>query len=319
MQSPAIGGITIALNQSAERRVLIYVFGPRQHGKATNWKSRMPKRLTEVQLSSYRENGIVFPIAVLPPAVIGDARRRVESILQNKGGPVSPDILYYKTNLVFRWLDEIAHSPALLDAVEDLIGPDILLWSCSFAIKQPHSPGHFTWHQDARYWGQTPPIALTCWLAFGRVGRENGSVRFLLGSHRFGILPHRETFGTDNFLSRGQEVAELPANCAETAAILQPGEISIHDALTIHGSGPNESDQARIGCLLTFIPTYVRHERVRESAMLMRGFDRFGYHDLEGSPSGDMLPADLEARRAAMQKMGTHQDETRLSASGQAR
>jgi non-heme Fe2+,alpha-ketoglutarate-dependent halogenase len=276
----------------------------------------MPKRLVATQIDQFREDGVIFPIPVLSGTDISEARERLDTVLQSSPGPSSPrEFLGYKSNLVFRWLDDIAHSTTLLDVVEDLAGPDILLWSCSFAIKQPRSPGRFTWHQDATYWGLTPPIALTCWLAFGEVGPQNGGVRFLRSSHRLGILPHRNTFSRDNFLSRGQEIEQLPKQCVEAAACLQPGEMSIHDALTAHSSGPNESEEPRIGCLLTFIPTYVRHERVRESAMLMRGFDRFGYHDLERRPGGDMLPADVEARNIAMFKMGTYQDESRLKTS----
>jgi non-haem Fe2+, alpha-ketoglutarate-dependent halogenase len=273
----------------------------------------MPKGLTVDQIEKYREDGVVFPIPVLSKTHITEARQRFDAMLNTVPGSASPrELLGYKTNLVFRWLDDIAHSPRLLDVVEDLIGPDILLWSCTFAIKQPRSPGRFTWHQDATYWGQTPPIALTCWLAFGEAGPQNGGVRFLRGSHRLGVLPHRNTPSSDNFLSRGQEIEELPKQCVEAAAVLQPGEMSVHDALTAHSSGPNESNDARIGCLLTFIPPYVRHERVRESAMLMRGFDRFGYHDLEQRPSGDLGSADILARNAAMCKMGTYQDESPL-------
>jgi non-haem Fe2+, alpha-ketoglutarate-dependent halogenase len=275
----------------------------------------MSKHLAASQIDSFRENGIIFPIPVLSDSAIDEARQRLDAVLQSDRGPSSPrGFLGYKSNLVFRWLDDIAHAPALLDVVEDLLGKDILLWSCAFAIKSPRSPGRFTWHQDATYWGLTPPIALTCWLAFGEVGPQNGGVRFLQGSHRLGILPHRNTFSSDNFLSRGQEIERLPTQCVEVAACLKPGEISVHDALTAHSSGPNESERPRIGCLLTFIPTYVRHERLRESAMLMRGFDRFGYHDLESRPLGDMLPADVQARNIAMAKMGTYQDETRLEA-----
>lgn len=273
----------------------------------------MPKYLTLEQIGRYREDGVLFPVSVLPSEQIDESRKRLDAIV-GAGAEASllKDYLGYKTNLVYRWVDDIAHTLLLLDVVEDLIGPDILLWSCSFAIKQPRSPGRYTWHQDVTYWGLTPPIALTCWLAFGVAGPHNGGVRYLRGSHNLGLLPHRNTFSADNFLSRGQEIEKLPAQCAEVAATLEPGEISIHDGLTAHCSGPNESNEERIGCLLTFIPTYVRHERVRESAMLMRGRDRFGYHDLERRPEDDLAEADILARQAAMRKMGTFQEESSL-------
>jgi ectoine hydroxylase-related dioxygenase (phytanoyl-CoA dioxygenase family) len=278
----------------------------------------MPKRLTDAQVKSFRDDGALFPVAVLPAEAARAAREKLDALLHSKDtAALARDVLGYKTNLVLRWVDDIAHTPALLDIVEDLIGPDILLWSCTFAIKQPKSGGHFSWHQDATYWGLSPPVALTCWLAFGEVGPDNGGVRFLLGSHKLGILSHRNTFAADNFLSRGQTIAELPKACVESVARLHPGEISIHDALAAHSSGPNESAEPRIGCLLTFIPTFVRHERVRESAMLMRGFDRFGYHDDERRPSGDLLPTELDARAIAMRKMGTYQDESLLKANQQ--
>jgi hypothetical protein len=275
----------------------------------------MSKRLSADQIKAFHEDGVTFPVPVLSPSAIQKARKQLDAVLQSGGPSPARDFLGYKSNLVFRWLDDIAHTPALLDVVEDLLGRDILLWSCTFAIKPPRSQGRYTWHQDATYWGLTPPIALTCWLAFGKVGPKNGGMRFLRGSHRLGVLPHRNTFSSNNFLFRGQEIEALPRHCVEVASCLQPGEISVHDSLTAHSSGPNESDEPRIGCLLIFIPTFVRHERQRESAMLMRGFDRFGYHDLEERPSGDMLAAEIHARNIAMAKMGTYQDETRLAAS----
>src|SRR6516225_5891257 len=179
----------------------------------------MPKRLTDAQVKSFRDDGALFPVAVLLAEAARAAREKLDALLHsNETAALARGVLGYKTNLVLRWVDDIAHTPALLDIVEDLIGPDILLWSCTFAIKQPKSGGYFSWHQDATYWGLSPPVALTCWIAFGEVGPDNGGVRFLLGSHRLGILTHRNTFTADNFLSRGQTITELPKSCAESVA-----------------------------------------------------------------------------------------------------
>ena len=80
--------------------------------------------------------------------------------------------LRHKTHLLFTWADELVHNAEILDAVEDLIGPDILCWTTNFFIKEAHSPGFVSWHQDSTYWGLDPADVVTAWVALHRRARE---------------------------------------------------------------------------------------------------------------------------------------------------
>ena len=96
--------------------------------------------------------------------------------------------------------------PTILDAVEDVLGPNLLVWSTSFFIKEARDPAYVSWHQDATYWGLSAPDVLTAWVAFTDATVENGAMRMVPGSHAE-QLEHRDTFAPHNLLSRGQEIA----------------------------------------------------------------------------------------------------------------
>ncbi len=263
----------------------------------------------------FARDGFLFPFRVLNREAAESARTRVLSLLEeHSGNPEIDDFLGYKANLAFRWIDDIVHEPRLLDAVEDLLGPDLLLWSCSLLIKPPRSRGRYTWHQDATYWGLEPPSAVSAWLALGDVVPENGGLRCLPGLHARGQLPHVNTFAEDVMLPRGQEIRDLDEDTLAQAVDmrLQSGEASFHHVFTPHASGPNRSDDYRIGLQTVFIPASVRHRDGRESAMLMRGRDDFGHFESEARPRADLDDAARAAHRAAMTRMGTWRAEQEL-------
>ena len=183
----------------------------------------------------FQRDGFVFPVRVLPRAAARRARGLfLEARRAARRDPAMAAVLDYKANLALRWVDDIVRVPALLDAVAALLGPDLLLWSCSFVDKAPRSAGRYTWHQDATYWGLTPPLGVTVWLALGDVGPENGGLSFVPGVHRGGQLPHSDTFAADVLLPRGQRIDALPDADkavaappveAEAALVLAPGEL----------------------------------------------------------------------------------------------
>ena len=122
------------------------------------------------------------------------------------GAPIRSE-MKHKTHLLFRWAADLARNSRVLDAVEDLIGPDILCWSTTFFIKEAHSPSFISYHQDLTYWGLDPADVVTAWVALAPATIESGAMRFLPGSHTTEVLPHKDTFNKDNLLTRGQEVA----------------------------------------------------------------------------------------------------------------
>jgi len=269
--------------------------------------------LSADEVERFARDGFLFPLRVMDPGAADEARARALALMAEREDAI--DLLGYKANLAFRWIDDIVHTPALLDAVADVLGPHLLLWSCSFAIKPPRSAGRFTWHQDATYWGLEPPVGLTAWLALGAVDQANGAMQFLPGAHRDGQLPHVNTFAPDVMLPRGQEIVELPSP-ARVDLRLASGEASLHHVFTPHASGPNGGGAHRIGCSMVFIPTHVRQARGREAAMLVRGEDRHANFELEPRPAGDGDVASLAARETAVRMMATYKAEQRLRAEG---
>lgn len=261
----------------------------------------MPKVLSQDAVAEYQRDGFFFPIRVMSAEDAAGYRAKLEAYETLTGGPIGSN-MRHKVNVLFTWGNEIVRHPAILDVVEDVLGPNILCWSSSFFIKEAQHPGYISFHQDATYWGLDPPDVMTAWLAFTPVTLETGPMQFLPGSHKQMQIPHRDTFVDDNLLTRGQEV-EVEVDESETATVLlEPGEISLHHVLLVHGSKPNTSPDRRIGLAVRYMPTHVRQQKVRDSAMLVRGVDEYGYYDMEPEPEADADDDAIAAHAEAMER-----------------
>lgn len=261
----------------------------------------MGKLLSAEAVSRYRRDGYHFPVGVLSADEARSYRDRLEEQERTLGGPLSGN-MRHKVHLLFTWANELARHPKILDAVEDVIGPDILCWSTTFFTKEAHSPSFVSWHQDATYWGLSTDDVITAWVAFADAPVESGAMKFWPGSHLRNQLEHRDTFAADNLLSRGQEIAvDVPAGEGVDVA-LKAGEMSLHHVLLVHGSGPNTTGDRRIGYAIRYIPPHVRQLKVRDSAMLVRGRDRHGNFDPEPAPRADLDAAALAAHHDAVER-----------------
>lgn len=250
----------------------------------------MPKMLTPAQIEQYREEGFVSPIRVMSEAAAAEYRRRLEAFEAKSGGPLGGD-LRHKSHLLFTWLAELVRHDRILDAIEDLYGPDLLCWSTNFFIKEKANPAFVSWHQDSTYWGLSKPDVVSAWIAFTPAHSGNGAMQVIPGTHKTDQIPHRDTFDKHNLLTRGQEVAvDVDESKAVTIA-LAPGEMSLHHVRLVHGSPPNTSADRRIGFAIRYVPTSVSQVAGEDSATLVRGTDRFGHFELEPRPSRDLDPA----------------------------
>jgi non-heme Fe2+,alpha-ketoglutarate-dependent halogenase len=246
--------------------------------------------LTEDAVRNYRETGYLAPIRVLTTAEADQIRAKLEAF-EAGAGPLAGK-LRQKSHLLFTWLNDLIRHERILDAVEDVIGGDILCWGTSFFIKEPRNPAFVSWHQDSTYWGLEPADIVTAWVALSDSTPENGAMRVVPGSHTMAQVPHRDTFRAENLLSRGQEVmVDVDDSRADTLA-LKAGEMSLHHVRLIHGSEPNPSDRRRIGFAIRYLPTYVRQVAgSHDWATLVRGEDRYGNFELEQRPDADMSEA----------------------------
>ncbi|MBD0271642.1 MAG: phytanoyl-CoA dioxygenase family protein [Acetobacteraceae bacterium] len=261
----------------------------------------MPKLLSETEVASFWQDGFHFPVRVLTDAETERFRGALEAHEAATGGPLASN-MRHKVHLLFTWAADLVRHPRILDAVEDLLGPDILCWSTTFFIKEPRTPDYVSWHQDATYWGLDPDDVVTAWVALSDAPVESGAMEFIPGSHRMGQLPHADTFHEHNLLSRGQEIAVRVDADKAVRVPLKAGEMSLHHVKLAHFSGPNTTDARRIGLAIRYIPPHVHQLKVRDSATLARGRDVGGHYELEPAPRADRDEAALAAHRAAMER-----------------
>ena len=258
----------------------------------------MGKVLSDAQVAAYRRDGIRFPLDVMSPQEAAALRARFEATEAAHGGRIPPRI-NQKPHLLYTWIAALIRDARILDAVEDVLGPDLLCWGAQFFAKNAHDPSYVSWHQDGTYWGLSSPDVVTAWVALTPSVPQNGCMQVVPGTH-LRQVEHVDTFADSNLLSRGQEIRVDVRDGDKVPVILQPGQMSLHHVLLFHGSEPNTSDDRRIGFAIRYVPTHVRQVNgPRESATLVRGTDRHGHFDLEPPPEADMHP-DAVARHAAI-------------------
>jgi ectoine hydroxylase-related dioxygenase (phytanoyl-CoA dioxygenase family) len=247
----------------------------------------MPKSLTETEIAAYEREGYLAPVPVMSEAEARELRATLERIEAGMGGPLRGD-LRHKAHLLFPFLADLIRHPAILDAIEDVLGPDILCWNTNFFIKEAETPSFVSWHQDSTYWGLSSPDVCTAWVALTPSNLDNGAMAVIPASHMMDQIPHRDTFDRHNLLTRGQEIAVEVDESAGVPLVLRPGEMSLHHVRLVHGSPPNPSNDRRIGFAIRYIPTSIRQLEGSDSATLVRGEDRYGHFELEPRPERDM-------------------------------
>lgn len=240
----------------------------------------------------YERDGVVLP-GSLPRAMPLDVARSLGAkviALQASTGK-APGGLLQHGHTRYRWMYDIVTNPIILNAVEHCLrSSDILCWSCSVFAKPPRSAGYVGWHQDIAYWGLQPADSVvTAWVALTDVGDASGPMELYRGSHREPSPSQVDTRSPDNMLSRGQEIAwTAPIDPQRVArATMAAGCFSLHHASLAHASGPNGSDGWRIGVAIRYMPCSAWSERAEETAMLVRGRDRYGHFTLERPPADD--------------------------------
>jgi non-heme Fe2+,alpha-ketoglutarate-dependent halogenase len=250
----------------------------------------MPKILTQAQIDRFQRDGYLAPIRVMSEEDAAAVRARLEAHERQTGGPLRGD-LRHKSHLLFTWLADLVRKDTIIDAIEDLYGPNLLCWTSNFFIKEARNPAFVSWHQDSTYWGLSKPDVVTAWVALSPSNEANGAMEVIPGTHMMDQIPHRDTFDKNNLLTRGQEVAVEVDQSKAVRLDLRPGEISLHHVRIVHGSPPNPSNDRRIGFAIRYIPTDVRQIEGEDSATLVRGVDEYRTFEHEPRPTRDLDPA----------------------------
>jgi non-haem Fe2+, alpha-ketoglutarate-dependent halogenase len=265
----------------------------------------MPKVLTQDQINRYQRDGAVAPVFLMSRTEIEAYRRKFDALEATIGGEAQARFRI-KAHLPFPWLTELTRHPRMIDAVEDLIGPDVILWGSSFFTKKARDVRFVSWHQDSTYYGLEPPESITCWIGFTDARKESGCMRIVPGSHNGpAILPHVETYAKDNLLARGQTIQNVDESSLVYLEV-DAGEFSIHHNKTIHSSQPNNADTPRIGFAVHFAAPHVRQVQFAgATATVLRGQDRFGHWQPEPQPKQDFDPVCLAAMDEAWARYRT--------------
>ncbi len=257
---------------------------------------------------TYRRDGVISARVVSEAEA---ARHRAE--LERGEDRLGPLHYLDKVHTVMTSPYQLATHPAVLDVVESLIGPDILLYNSTYIIKEPGSDAFVAWHQDLTYWGlEDPEAQVSMWLALSPATMASGCMSMILGSHSAGAVVHVKDATDANVLLMGQRIESVDPSTAVPIA-LAPGEASFHHGWTVHASAPNTSTDRRIGLNVQYLAPHSRHvDGDSMSAILVRGSDAYGHFGEDLAPASDFEPTAINRWRAldAAMKAGFGADQT---------
>ena len=244
--------------------------------------------------ANYERDGFISPVRIVDEATAREERRTLEWAESELGSMHYID----KVHTVLTSAMELATHHNALDVVEACIGPDILLYNTTYIIKEPGSAAHVAWHQDLTYWGLSDPHAqVSMWLALAPATKASGCMTMIPGSHLLGQLEHAPSGNDHNVLLLDQHIASLDTT-GQVPCELHPGEASFHHGWTQHSSGPNVSDDRRIGLNVQYLAPHSRQANERGSAILVRGEDRFDHFGIDRAPETDLEPNAVAEWRA---------------------
>ena len=233
--------------------------------------------LTDQQVKQYNDQGYIAPINALTKEEAATVKEEIELIDKKMPNEID-NSGRYNVHLISPKLDKIVHHSKILDAVESVIGRNILVCSTTLFIKNANQEGFVSYHQDAKYIGLEPHNWVSAWVAITDSHEENGCMRMWPGSH-IEVKDHKEKFDKGNLLTRGQTVERVPENEVKPVE-LKAGQVSLHHPRIVHGSGVNRSSDRRIGFVIqSYIGTNVKQTLGRNGVQLARGIDEFQYHE----------------------------------------
>ncbi len=252
--------------------------------------------LSSNQLKQYEDEGFVSPINIFSKEKANEIRNEIEFIENEIPGELE-EAGRYNAHLISPLLDEVTHNSKILDAVQSLIGENILVCGTTLFIKNPNEKGFVSFHQDAKYIGLEPYNWVTAWVAITDSNEKNGCMRMWSGSHKDNLKKHNQKFNEGNLLTRGQTVENVPKE-QTTPIILKAGQMSLHHPTVVHGSDLNKTDDRRIGFVIqSYIGADVKQVHGKNGVQIARGVDKFNYHEKIRRPKKLMDTNDLKLKK----------------------
>lgn len=243
----------------------------------------MLKVLMPYQVESYQGDGLLFPLPALSAAEVEYFRSCHDELDRRLGGRATA-VQKGDRHLDVKWICDLATHPAVLDAVEDIIGPDILIHSSTIFTKYAQDEKFVSWHQDSHYWGLSEPRLVSAWIALTDSTIANGCLRVLPRTHTR-AFEHLEEPHKTNILTRGHTVSGSVDMDQAIDIVLRAGQMSFHHANLIHGSNPNTSTGPRIGVAVRYVATAVKQKKSHIPVILARGRDDYHHYQLQERPT----------------------------------
>ena len=265
--------------------------------------------LTAKQLEHYKNKGYISPVNALSVTEAQEIREEIEKIEKNWPGALEGINRNY-VHLISPILNKVCLNKNILDAVESIIGKNILICGTTLFIKNPNEKGFVSFHQDAKYIGLEPHNWVTVWLAVTNTNEKNGCMRMLPGSHKENLKTHEQKFDENNLLTRGQTIIDVPLD-KTVPIILKPGQVSLHHPTIVHGSGLNQSNDRRIGFVIqSYIGTNVNQVIGKMYVQKARGNDRYKFHRYS------KIPLELMGKKEVLSQNKANKELSKIFYSG---
>ncbi len=272
----------------------------------------MPKKLTKTQVSQYNESGFVSPINVLTREEVASCVEEIEAFEAETGKLI--DFPYKsRSHQIFSWADRLVHHPKILDAVEDIIGPDIMCYHATLWVKPAKSNSFVRWHQDGAYFFLDPAVHITAWVALTIADDEAGCMQVIPASNKNPLFEHDDDTNPDNMIPRGQGLASEIDTSEAVSMPLNAGQMSLHHTKLIHASFNNNRNERRIGFGISYIPTSVKDVGYTPAhALLVRGTDKHQHFLEEERLCNPQTKAQMAYHLKLMKQFRKRQDEGAL-------
>ena len=258
--------------------------------------------LTTEQLDRYKNKGYISPVNVLSNSEAKEIRKEIEKIEKDWPGALEGINRNY-IHLISPLLNKVCLNKNILDAVESIIGKNILICGTTLFIKNPNEKGFVSFHQDAKYIGLEPHNWVTVWVAVTDSNEHNGCMRMLPGSHKENLKTHEQKFDENNLLTRGQTISDVPLDKTEPI-ILKAGQVSLHHPLIVHGSGLNQSNDRRIGLVIqSYIGANVNQVIGKMFVQRARGEDKYKFHEYSKIPIELMGKNEISSQNKANKEL----------------
>jgi non-haem Fe2+, alpha-ketoglutarate-dependent halogenase len=254
----------------------------------------MTRTLSDEQVQQYEREGIFFPVPALSFDEVSKFRAAFEHLEAHLGGrPQHRQLI--QPHLCYRWAYDLATHPVILNVIEEIIGPNILVHSTSLFPKYPHEPDYILWHQDGYYWGLSSPRLVSAWVALTNSNIENGCMRVVPGTHKQKVLPHAKS-SRHKKTRLSLEVAVEVDESRAADILLKAGEMSLHHPYIIHGSNPNQTEEKRLGFAIRYVAAEVKQALLHHAVILARGRDDHHHFEFLQEPPTDDIEAGMAAQ-----------------------